>query len=114
MNEAKPKRRWFRFSLRTLFALVTLCALLSCWTVYQLNWIRQRHLALDWLEQHWVSVRFNGGNKPPLALRFFGEPNTPDMTIRLDEHEDGQKLLEARRLFPECNFQPEIYYVSDH
>jgi hypothetical protein len=39
MNIA-PKRRWPRFSLRTLFVVVTV---LGCWLGYQLNWIRQRH-----------------------------------------------------------------------
>jgi hypothetical protein len=34
-----PKRRWFAFSLRTLFVVVTLVA---CWLGYELNWIRQR------------------------------------------------------------------------
>jgi hypothetical protein len=29
MNEAKPKRRWFRFSLRTMFVLVTIAGGLS-------------------------------------------------------------------------------------
>src|SRR5258708_10246160 len=35
-----PKRRWFRFSLRTMFVVVTL---FGCWLAYSLNWIRQRH-----------------------------------------------------------------------
>jgi len=34
-----PKRRWFRWSLRTMFVVVTVCG----WIGYQLNWIRQRH-----------------------------------------------------------------------
>jgi hypothetical protein len=39
--------RWPRFSLRTLFAIVTaVCLVLA----YHLNWIQQRHelLAVDW------------------------------------------------------------------
>lgn len=34
-----PRRRWFRFSLRALFLVVTA---FGCWLGYQLNWIRQR------------------------------------------------------------------------
>jgi len=40
MTESKPKRRWFRFSLRTLFVLV---AIIGVFCAYQINWIRQRH-----------------------------------------------------------------------
>ena len=39
MTETKPKRRWFTFSLRTLFVLVTV---LCVWLGYQVNWIWQR------------------------------------------------------------------------
>ena len=35
-----PYRRWFRFSLRTMFVLV---AVFGCWLGYEMNWIRQRH-----------------------------------------------------------------------
>ena len=31
MNESKSKRRWFRYSLRTLFVLVTIMAVASAW-----------------------------------------------------------------------------------
>ena len=34
-----------RFSLRTLFVLVTIIALPLGWVDYQLKWIRQRHEA---------------------------------------------------------------------
>ena len=35
-----PKRLWFRWSLRTVFVVVTV---FGCWLGYELNWIRQRH-----------------------------------------------------------------------
>ena len=31
MTETKPKRRWFRFSLRTLFVLVTIIGVGAGW-----------------------------------------------------------------------------------
>ena len=41
------RRRWFRFSLRTLFVVLTvLCFVLGGWVAYQLNWISQRHAAI--------------------------------------------------------------------
>ncbi len=42
-----PKHRRLRFSLRTLFVVVTVAACIVGWTAYQLNWIRQRHEELD-------------------------------------------------------------------
>lgn len=41
--ETKPKRRWLRFSLRTLL-LAT--AVFGCWLAYEANWIRHRHQLL--------------------------------------------------------------------
>jgi len=40
--EAPPRRRWFRFSLRTLFVLMLLASISLAWVTYSLNWIRQR------------------------------------------------------------------------
>jgi hypothetical protein len=43
MEQPPPnRRRWFRFSLRTLFVLFTLLSIPFCWIGYQLNWIRER------------------------------------------------------------------------
>jgi hypothetical protein len=38
-----PKRRWFQFTLRTLFVVVTV---LACWLGYAVSWIKQRHAFL--------------------------------------------------------------------
>lgn len=45
----KPKikrRRWFQFSLQTMFVLVMLVSIPLAWVGYSLSWIRQRHEAL--------------------------------------------------------------------
>ena len=42
----KPRRR-FRFSLRTMFVLVTVGCFFLAWLVYHLDWIRQRRDALE-------------------------------------------------------------------
>ena len=54
-----PKPRRFRFSLRTLFVVVTL---VGCWLGYQLNWIRQRH---DMLPRFGHAQRSWNSSDPP-------------------------------------------------
>jgi hypothetical protein len=44
---AKPKRRWFRFSLRTLFLLVTVIA---CWLGWQVHVVQHRKAMLMQIE----------------------------------------------------------------
>ena len=68
-----PRRRWFRFSLRTLFVLVTAIALLAAgcvtiWEAEQIEWLRQYVLAyatynqseaaemLRWRDELWQEV----------------------------------------------------------
>jgi hypothetical protein len=46
MAEVPKTRRWFRFSLRTLFVVVVLMACAAGWVVYHVNWVRQRHAVL--------------------------------------------------------------------
>ena len=47
MSEA-PKRRWFRFSLRTLFVVVTVCCV---WLGWQLHIVRERQAMLREFEK---------------------------------------------------------------
>jgi hypothetical protein len=48
MNAPQPiRRRWYQFSLRTMFVAVTLVAIPLAWVGYSLSWIRQRHEALQ-------------------------------------------------------------------
>jgi hypothetical protein len=47
MTDVKPKRRWFRFSLRTLFVLVTVLCL---WLAYQMSFVHQRKRLLSRLD----------------------------------------------------------------
>ena len=57
MTETKPKRRWFRFSLRTLFVLVTITSVTAWWWTRQLNWVRERHKFLATLSVDWGGER---------------------------------------------------------
>jgi hypothetical protein len=78
MTDAKPKRRWLRFSLRTLFVLVTIIGVGAGWVTYQLNWIRERHKWREWLNAHAGGGSIGGMQdepRPPLpwSLALFGE-----------------------------------------
>jgi hypothetical protein len=98
-----PRRRWFRFSLRTLFVVVTVLAIGLSWVAYQLNWIRERHKALgvDGSDpMAWVEIP---SRRAPWSLRIFGEFGS---AVIVPFHSSDRARL--RSLFPEAtivNFQ---------
>jgi len=66
MPEPLPPRRWFRFSLRTMFVVVTVFAV---WLGYQVNWIRERKkLRVEWEESGgWIVA-----GQAPWQIRILG------------------------------------------
>ena len=119
MNAPAPKRRWFRFSLRMLFTIVTVFA---CWLGYELNWLRQRHRVLD---DHLVvhNDRFYEEDLAPGWLWLFGEqaydelrylPDWPSdemlapflvlMREKPGRRVSKQELARLQALFPEARF----------
>jgi ABC-type multidrug transport system fused ATPase/permease subunit len=96
-----PKRRWFQWSLRTLFVVVTVAALLSAWVVYQLNWIRQRNSARNWIAAHRAALSSAIFEKRPFPwpLRILGEQ--PENLIEIVTDDMG-RVEELRSLFPEA------------
>jgi hypothetical protein len=101
MTETKPKRRWFRFSLRMLFVLVTLVGVVAGWVAYQLNWIRQRR---EFSNSHHIGIivwQSGLDTKAPWSLKLFGEApavyllNVPDAFLQ-----------EAKVLYPEAVINP--------
>ncbi len=103
-----PKRRWFRYSLRTLFVVVTV---FGCWLGYELNWIRQRHELLA--EQSAIIQQLK---LPPMPyfivephgmLWLFGEEGRGIVDLVLDGRDQNRspntenELERAKRLFPE-------------
>ena len=95
-----------RYSLRTLFVLVTLAGVICAWVTYQLHWIRQRH---DFFDRYVVNradevEKWGVPTKCPWSLRLFGE-----VEHRYIVASKGH-AAEAERLFPEATIFEE--YVS--
>jgi hypothetical protein len=104
---ATPKRRWFQFTLRRLFAVAKVAGVLFAWIACQLNWIMQRHeymepfRSLEWAGPATLPW---GDNDAPWSLRIFGERGvyTHWVAVADETSTDGQAEVErVRRLFPE-------------
>ena len=100
-------RRWFRYSLRTVFVVLTV---LGVWLGSQVNWIRERR---EYIVAH---GRFGVGDpfaesasesspRAPNLLWLLGEEGIDSLeisTTRLSGGEIPPEAAKARRLFPEA------------
>jgi hypothetical protein len=112
MTGTKPKRCWFRFSLRTLFVAVTISAIIAGCVAYHLDWIRQRSSGREWLDQHpgWgsIPVEFEARPNLPWMLKLLGEPAEKPHLIAAglkdsqDLPEYHKRVAQMSALFPEC------------
>src|SRR4051794_1559792 len=97
--DAKPKRRWYQFSLRTFFVLVTIfCVGFGYWVHWSQEWIRQRR---EWRDAHPDSIYLRTlitkqDVAPPLGLGLFGERGAVFIWCQKDDVES------IRRLYPEA------------
>lgn len=103
---APPRRRWFRFGLRTMFVLLTLACSVAAWVGYSLNWIRERHAFLE--ETHSRKYDLLAAMDPnelitksPWLLRAFGE-RAVYCIWTLNKQTDVADGERAKRLFPEA------------
>ena len=101
-----PMRFRPRFSLRTLFVLVTIIALPLGWVAYQLNWIRQRHALNDWAKRHDVKYIFfkDSEYQPSWVLWLFGEPAYAGMLIHLGTDESESEIEQLKRAIRNASF----------
>lgn len=86
-------RRRFRFSLRTLFVVVTMAALFLAWRAYCLDWIRQRH--------EWIN------NPAPMRLHAQGHFRPPPWYLLLFGEKQGWEVI-SMRLAPWTEPEPEL------
>jgi hypothetical protein len=111
-----PGMKLPRFSLRTLFILVTLAAIVAggfAWYRSRLSWIRQRHAFLAGGDPYrgWSGLIHDRSSKCPWSLKIFGEGAVvfiyapPELCDR------------AAELFPEAYLVPimkeDVQAVSD-
>jgi len=101
-----PRRRWFRFSLRTFFVVLTI---FGVWLGVQVKWIRDRNdVFVDARDANNVFYleddRKQG--KTPWCLKLFGEPGY--IRIEIDPALSEERSADERRrlgpLFPEAEF----------
>jgi hypothetical protein len=90
-----PRRRWFRFSLRTMLVLVTVLCLLFGLAKPQLALIREREAFLDREDIGWNSDDVSA----PGLLWLFGAHGCWHVYVPYGDH---QLASEAKRLFPEA------------
>jgi hypothetical protein len=113
--------RRFRFSLRTLFVVVTV---LGLWLFPQLKWILDRHSALGWIGTqavYWhdmpVSQRTFFGTPAPWQIRILGEAGVEQISVVVEKDDVVVKQRELERLFPEADvlvMTPGPGYVGAH
>ena len=103
------RRRWFRFSLRTLFVAVTLLAIPLGWLGYSVHWIRQRHAALaasgpaaGWTTQNmgWEGFPLSPERQAPGLLWLFGELGVS--RIHISHGPSDKEVAHLKSLFPEA------------
>jgi hypothetical protein len=106
MSEDKPRRRWFSFSLRTLFVLVTI---FGVWLGLQVKWMQDRHAALDWVKAQevvWHEIPVSQGailgRDAPWQLRLLGESGAEQVSVLVENDERAPRQQTLERLFPEA------------
>ena len=126
-----------RFSLRTLFVLITLISIPLGWVAYQLNWIRQRHEFLarntarnalvpaspklfSTYQIHHVNGIYSRKTAKSLSnfLWLFSEPHHDSivLAVQIDEQPRGflgNKQLQAMLPKEECELAERLFPEAD-
>jgi len=114
-SPAPFRRRWFSFSLRTLFLVLALVAAPLAWVGLQLKWIHDRSAIIDTFLDRYEFTSFDPHERDtvaaPWSVRLFGE--TGAQRITLGHAEDGERgeevdpelVREFKRLYPESEIE---------
>jgi hypothetical protein len=102
--DGKPKRRWLRFSVRTLLVTVTIFCV---WLGWNLSELRQRRSVRQYINANGGAV-FNGEpkepwNKLPLSWAMLGEEPVNYVGVPAEfSDEDRMRIM---RWFPDAHIQ---------
>ncbi len=101
---AAPNRRWFRFRLRTLFAVVTVVGLASGWWAWNVRVASHRHLLLDSIDERGIihSMRYTADSSPMVWVEglLFGEKSFIEIDL-IDGTFNDNDVRQLRAWFPE-------------
>jgi hypothetical protein len=61
-KSAQPRRRWFRFSLRTLLIVITVLSLPLGWIGWRLQQVRRERATVVWVQKMGGQVKFHAEN----------------------------------------------------
>ena len=109
----RPRRRWFRFSLRTMFVVVTVAGLALGWLVWQIRIVRERKTVLAELQlecgddfmiltvetMKTEGYKLNDCPRIPLVRRILGDE--PCHSITIPRTANMQLIERMERAFPE-------------
>ncbi len=111
-----PNRRWFRFSLRTMFVVVTV---LCVWLGYHLNWIRERHNAKVGFGHLRIDAIYPDGTRytgpipchAPWPLNWLGEEG--HSLVMVPDNYAKEEIDRIKVLFPEAGEHIDFIPVPD-
>jgi len=108
MMNVAPRRRWFRFSLRSMFVAMTLLACLAGWLGRNVKQVREREQMRSVHAERGATV-FGWGpprNRPPLVWRLLGATEMGDLIITMPVKDfTEQEFRAAQALFPEASVE---------